>query len=197
MIVYNKYKIFQRILGLNFDFDILGVYQGFPNRRRRGLVDDIGKVSKWLFGTLDSDDGKRFDQTLQILEKNQLLISDQASASLPMVKNFNETIEKIQNSIQGSIQNNFYNFSISLTKKNLVLILSFTWPIDPEATVPKKWTPYKDEKYLEIFPVMKTYEDAENLCRDRFSADLASVDSRDKQIFLERFMKPKNTSNNV
>ena len=33
----------------------------YPKRSKRGLINLGGKVSKWLFGTLDAEDGKRIN----------------------------------------------------------------------------------------------------------------------------------------
>lgn len=42
-----------------------------------------------------------------------------------------------------------------------------------------------------------TYEEAKTLCRKEFRGDLLSVDFREKQAFLERYMKANRIVNNV
>lgn len=39
------------------------------NRQKRGLLNVVGKVDKWLFGTLDSDDETRYNNYFNTLTK--------------------------------------------------------------------------------------------------------------------------------
>lgn len=65
-------------------------------RNKRGLINIVGKANKWLFGTLDSDDGIRYDETIKRLENNQQNLIDeinlQVSLSKNLIDNYNKTI---------------------------------------------------------------------------------------------------------
>ena len=68
---------------------------------KRGLLNIVGKTSKYLFGTLDSDDGRIYDDAIDILMKNQNSIkydSDvQMSLMQEMINNYNKTITILSN----------------------------------------------------------------------------------------------------
>lgn len=69
----------------------------YPHIRiKRGLFNIVGKANKWLFGTLDADDGKKYDKTIKSLENNQRNIINelnlQVSLSKNLVNNYNKTI---------------------------------------------------------------------------------------------------------
>lgn len=109
-------------------------------RKRRGLVNGIGKISKWLFGVLDSDDKKHFDYYLKTLKDNQNKIhTDLARSKLILTemsekytKTFNKLSEnqmKLQNQIQlltKEINDSFkieQAFSFTIIIDNLILQL--------------------------------------------------------------------------
>ena len=47
-----------------------------PKRSKRGLLNVVGKVDKWLFGTLDSDDETRYNNYFESLTKNQEILNN-------------------------------------------------------------------------------------------------------------------------
>lgn len=60
-----------------------------PNmRHKRGLINLGGKISKWLFGTLDSEDGKRIDTILDYLNNNDHLLKDEINNEISYSKEF-------------------------------------------------------------------------------------------------------------
>ncbi|CAG9760242.1 unnamed protein product [Ceutorhynchus assimilis] len=75
--------------------------QQFLNRTKRGLVNAVGNVAKVLFGTLDENDAKHFNEILQKLETNQInmqhLLSEQTSI-------FENTILSLNSSNQANKQ---------------------------------------------------------------------------------------------
>lgn len=75
-------------------------------RPKRGLINLGGKVSKWMFGTLDADDGKRINLILQHLDKNDHLLQEKVNEQISLAK---EIIIKT-------------NHSLSQVKSNLLLI---------------------------------------------------------------------------
>ncbi|XP_067216850.1 uncharacterized protein [Linepithema humile] len=44
---------------------------GNPNEKKRGLIDGIGKVAKYLFGTMDAGDEKRINEQLTLLQNSE------------------------------------------------------------------------------------------------------------------------------
>lgn len=77
----------------------LKMYLGKNSRSKRELLDGLGSVLKWLIGTPDAKDAKRYDECINKLEKHELdlteLMQKQIQITLSTVKNFNETIFKI------------------------------------------------------------------------------------------------------
>lgn len=55
-------------------------------RQKRGLINLGGKVSKWLFGTLDTEDGERIDKILEFLRKNDNLLQDKINDQIHLAK---------------------------------------------------------------------------------------------------------------
>ncbi|KAK0070792.1 hypothetical protein PV325_014064, partial [Microctonus aethiopoides] len=92
-------------------------------RSKRGLINIVGKANKWLFGTLDADDEKRYNQAilnLQLNEKNIIKeLNLQMSLSKNLIDNYNKTItslnsnqEKLEHSVnilQASVQSTINN----------------------------------------------------------------------------------------
>lgn len=66
------------------------------NRSKRGLLNFGGKISKWLFGTLDSDDGEKYDNAINELRHNQNSYKKemgiQISLTKQLIDNYNSTI---------------------------------------------------------------------------------------------------------
>lgn len=98
-------------------------------RNKRGLINIIGKTQKWLFGTLDADDGERYNHAIDELQQNQENIVKelnlQISLSKNLIDNYNKTIftlsrnqQKLEQSINmvesafDSEINNLNNFII-------------------------------------------------------------------------------------
>lgn len=65
-------------------------------REKRGLLNVVGKAHKWLFGTLDSDDGEKFENAISVLQNNQDSlyneISLRVSLTQELINNYNKTI---------------------------------------------------------------------------------------------------------
>lgn len=72
-----------------------------PKRNKRGLINVVGKASKWLFGTMDSEDANNLNKAIQILSSNQNSIKDQvqlqSSLTRELIDNYNATITTLTN----------------------------------------------------------------------------------------------------
>lgn len=79
-------------------------------RKERALLNIVGKANKWLFGSLDSDDGERYNNAISVLQTNQKSINKelklQISLSKDLIVNYNKTISilsKNQETFQTSL----------------------------------------------------------------------------------------------
>lgn len=89
-------------------------------RRERGLINGIGKINKWLFGTLDSDDEIRYDNAIKILELNQKdLIHEvnlQTSLYKKLIGHYNKSITTLfQN--QQNLDNDLSKFQAAVNNQ--------------------------------------------------------------------------------
>lgn len=75
------------------------MYLGKNSRQKRELIDGLSSLLKWLIGTPDAKDAKRYDECINSLEKQELdltkLMLTQTQITSSTIKNFNETIFKI------------------------------------------------------------------------------------------------------
>lgn len=94
------------------------------HRQTRGIINPIGKIYKWAFGLLDSDDGERFEKAIETLEKNQQQIHHDMKNMLSVTKNFmNETSTVITRilSNQNQLTEQIKILEDNLNKYNLFL----------------------------------------------------------------------------
>lgn len=80
-----------------------------PNiRKKRGLINFGGTVSKWLFGTLDHEDGERINSVLNHLNKNDHLIQEKINEQMSIAKDFmvktNQSLFQIRSNIITTMQ---------------------------------------------------------------------------------------------
>ncbi|KAL1489001.1 hypothetical protein ABEB36_014780 [Hypothenemus hampei] len=65
-------------------------------RVKRGLLNIVGKTSKWLFGTLDSADEGKYDKAIGSLQNNiNHEMSLQISLTKQLINNYNDTITRL------------------------------------------------------------------------------------------------------
>lgn len=95
-------------------------------RNKRGLLNFVGTAQKWLYGTLDAEDGARYDSYIQTLNNNQNTLNGdlktQAQVLKQVTKTFHDQFENIelnQKVIIGKIQN------LSLENQNFHSMLAF------------------------------------------------------------------------
>lgn len=88
-------------------------------RQKRALLNIVGRAEKWLFGTLDSDDEKRYDQAISELSNNQNQISKevvmQVSLTKQLIANYNATITLLDSN-QKLIINQLAHFKNNINK---------------------------------------------------------------------------------
>lgn len=69
-------------------------------RTKRGLINALGSVVKFISGNLDQEDAKRYDEAIEQLQSNQDKIintfNKQISLNIKLLNNYNETLELIQ-----------------------------------------------------------------------------------------------------
>lgn len=75
------------------------------NRSKRGLFNFLGKAHKYLYGTLDADDGDRYDKYINILHENQLTIDKDITATQTIVKQLTEDVDSKLSDIKINQQN--------------------------------------------------------------------------------------------
>lgn len=102
-------------------------------RIKRGLINAIGTTYKWAFGTLDAEDGERYDQAIETLIKNQHLIhtgfNEQMSFSRKLIEKLNNTLIQLNNNqidivnhinqVQTNLDNWFLAITSALTLDNV------------------------------------------------------------------------------
>ncbi|CAH0560391.1 unnamed protein product [Brassicogethes aeneus] len=95
---------------------------------KRGLANIIGKSSKWLFGTLDSDDGQKYDRAISELQNNQNSMSKeislQMSLSTKLIQNYNNTITLLnENQILIKKRLEYFQMHVNKTIDDIVAYL--------------------------------------------------------------------------
>lgn len=102
-------------------------------RTKRGLFNFIGTINKWFTGTLDADDGERYEKALRTLENNQNEIvkhvNSQISLSKQLVNNYAKTIGTLTENQQKVMKfitdfKNQYHRSDSKSFQSYALIFS-------------------------------------------------------------------------
>lgn len=151
------------------------------NRKKRGIINGLGNVIKFVTGNLDADDEKRYDSLINHIETNQINLQDQIrkqySISSTLIKNFNNTLQDIQYN-GNELKSKIIDISKSLTnvivvqkiKETLIqiqnllqIILIIFEEIENSLTFCKLKTLHPsiistDELYQEIVKVSKYYK---------------------------------------
>lgn len=89
-------------------------------RNKRGLINGIGKLNKWLFGNLDSDDENKYNQAISLLQKNQKNLIDETNLQISLYKklidHYNKSITILSKN-QEKFNNDLEKFSASVYNK--------------------------------------------------------------------------------
>lgn len=90
-----------RLLSSSTDNLLQSLYP--PIRQKRGLINLGGKISKWLFGTLDADDGQKIDTIMNHLNNNAHLLQDKINDQISLTTEFMSTtyhsLEQIKSNV--------------------------------------------------------------------------------------------------
>lgn len=71
-----------------------------PHRQRRGLLNFIGTIHKWLYGTMDNEDRENIEKHLDVIDINNHNIIKNVNQQVIINKNFNETFEKLKDILE-------------------------------------------------------------------------------------------------
>lgn len=135
-------------------------------RQKRGLINLGGSLQKFLFGTLDANDGERYENALKTLRSNQQNIvkqvNSQISLSKSLIDRYSRTIDSIvsnQHTISNfitnyshrlqNITNEFYRYTLSLSMINQIfmnanIIITFLDNIENAITFAKLHVTHPD-----------------------------------------------------
>lgn len=72
-----------------------------PHRHRRGVLNIIGTIQKWLYGTMDNEDRENIERHLNVIDINNHNIIGEVNQQVRINKNFNETFTRIKDIIEG------------------------------------------------------------------------------------------------
>lgn len=86
-------------------------------RKRRGLINGIGKIYKWLFGTMDDEDRKDILKHLQIIHINTHNTITNINKQIYINTHFNDSITNLKNTINKDI-NILQESYTNITKAN-------------------------------------------------------------------------------
>ncbi|XP_072397183.1 uncharacterized protein [Diabrotica undecimpunctata] len=103
-------------------------------RIKRGLINGVGKIQKWLFGTLDSDDEEHINNYFNMIELNENNLNKdlktQQSFLKQMTKTYTDSFEKL-NKNQGILENQIHGLIKEIKEiSNLEQAFSITNTID-------------------------------------------------------------------
>lgn len=80
------------------------IFKRQPEKQKRGIINALGSVFKFISGSLDADDGERYDQAIRELQQNQENIiahfNQQISANKELIQNFQDTMRNISDNFK-------------------------------------------------------------------------------------------------
>lgn len=98
-----------------------------PTKRlKRGLINGIGIMSNWLFGTMDEQDRQNIEKHLQLIDQNNHVLITNYNDQIKINNQFHRTINQIKTIIENDrkiVSNQINILEDSLSKQNLYLDL--------------------------------------------------------------------------
>lgn len=97
-----------------------------PHRQRRGLINFVGKIHKWLYGTMDNEDRENIEKQLDFIETNNHNIIENVNKQVKINNNFNESFVRLKETLENDRTKiiDTYN-SVSSQYKNLISHTSY------------------------------------------------------------------------
>lgn len=95
----------------------INLFQNKKKRSKRGLLNIVGKLNKYLIGTMDSEDSEEIYSHLQNLDENLKQITGAENSQLIINKNIVKNLESVRDQLNANQQNitkYFYNVSNTL-----------------------------------------------------------------------------------
>lgn len=71
-----------------------------PHRQRRGLLNLIGTIHKWLYGTMDNEDRENIEQHLSVIDTNNHNLIKNTNQQVIINRNFNESLGKLKDMLE-------------------------------------------------------------------------------------------------
>lgn len=108
---YQVLHLFQKLDKISVQLDSLQ-----PSRSKRGLFNPLGSFIKSITGNLDQNDAQKYENILQILQKNGKDFSDSFNRHVSLFKEFSSqqnSILKSLSSNQARLEKDFQNFADS------------------------------------------------------------------------------------
>lgn len=153
-----------------------------PNlqRTKRGLINGLGTVFKYITGNLDAEDGKRYNKILKLLRNNQNKLEEQIKESYSInnqiITNFNNTLLDIQHN-EEILKSKIIELATALNGTNFQNIL-FAKNIYDQLII----------LYNSILNVMQDIENSISFCRLR-TLHPSIIKTDDLLIELKRISK--------
>lgn len=99
----NSYVSLESLL-LEIEDKIKNIILNKPTNKRtkRGLLNIVGTINKWFTGSLDANDGEKYDNAIRILEKNQQKIVSETNTQITL---FKKLVNEYGNSISTIVDN--------------------------------------------------------------------------------------------
>lgn len=82
-----------------------------PHRQKRGLINLFGTGMKYLYGTMDDEDRKEIEKTLQRIETNTHNVIEQSNSQIEINQHFDEQLAKLSNLYKLETKKNYLEYT--------------------------------------------------------------------------------------
>ncbi|XP_049314469.1 uncharacterized protein LOC125778898 [Bactrocera dorsalis] len=89
-------QVGQAILNMQIKFIRSKINTITPHRQKRGLLNAVGTVQKWLYGTMDDNDRQDLEQHLNIIDTNNHKAIETINKQIDINTNFNKTFLELK-----------------------------------------------------------------------------------------------------